>query len=159
MKAWLQSLAPRERLIVTVGGTVLALVVVYLAVVEPMAQAYAEREARVAALEREIEWMRDAAAEVRALGGAAAAEDDGSQRPPYLAADRAVREAGLPRPSRLEPVGSRGARMEIDEVAFDRLVQVLVRLHARDGLRVERASFERVGPGLVDASLDLERPE
>lgn len=159
MKAWLQSLAPRERLIVTVGGAVLVLVVVYLAVLEPMARAYAEREARVAALEGEIEWMRGAAAEVRALGGAAPEEDNGSQRPPYLAADRALREAGLPRPSRLEPVGSRGARLEIDQVAFDRLLQVLVRLRARDGLRVERANFERVGAGLVEASLDLERPE
>jgi len=159
MKAWLQSLAPRERLVVTVGGAVLALVVVHLAVIEPMARAHGEREARVAALEGEIEWMRGAAAEVRSLGGSGQSDDNGSQRPPYLAADRALREAGLPRPSRLEPVGSRGARLEIDEVAFDRLVQVLVRLRARDGLRVERASFERVGPGLVDASLDLERPE
>lgn len=159
MKAWLESLAPRERALVLGGVAVALLVIVYLALVEPMARAYDERERRVAELESEIEWMRDAAARVRALGGAAPAADDGERRPPYLAVDRALRESGLPRPERLEPVGSRGARMEIDGVAFDRLVGVLTRLRAAERLRVERARFERVAPGRVDASVDLERLE
>jgi len=159
MKAWLQSLAPRERMIVAGGGVVLLAVIVYLSVIEPIARAHAEREARVAALEREVEWMRGAAAEIRALGGSAADTGGGGERPPYLAVDRALREAGLPRPSRLEPVGSAGARVDIDAVAFDRLVQVLSRLRAREGLRVERAVFERASPGRVDASIDLERPQ
>jgi len=159
MRAWLQSLAPRERMIVLGGGVVLVAVLLYLLVIEPLTGARAEREARVAALEREIEWMRDAAAEIHALGGTAADTASGADRPPYLAVDRALREAGLPRPSRLEPAGSRGARVELDAVAFDRLVQVLSRLRAREGLRVERAVFERVSPGRVDASINLERPQ
>jgi len=89
MRAWLQSLAPRERMIVAGGGVVLLAVVLYLAVIEPVARAHAD----------------------------------------------------------------------LDAVAFDRLVQVLSRLRAREGLRVERAVFERVSPGQVDASIDLERPQ
>lgn len=159
MRAWLQSLAPRERVTILAGGGVLLIVVVYLAVIEPMAQAYTRREARVAALESEVDWMRNAAAELRALGGADPGGSSGGDRPPYLAADRALREAGLPRPQQLEPVGANGARVEIDGVAFDQLVQVLRRLGARDGLRIERARFQRVAPGRVDASLELERPQ
>lgn len=159
MRAWLQSLSPRERAVLLGAGGVLLLLLAYLLIVEPMAQAYAAREARVRAMEQELAWMRNAAAEVRALGGAAAETGDASRRPPYLAADRALREAGLPRPTRLEPVGSRGARLELDAVAFDPLVRVLRRLRGSDGLQIERARFERVGPGRVDAAIDLERPQ
>lgn len=156
MKAWLQALAPRERLVVVGGSIVLLGVLVYLAVIEPMAAAYAQREARVAELEREVAWMRGAAAELRALGAADPAAG-GDRRPPYLAADRALRESGLRRPERLEPVGADGARIELEGVAFDRLIPVLERLRTRDRLRIERARFERTGTGLVNASIDLER--
>lgn len=159
MRAWLQALAPRERAVLFGAGGVLLLLLVYLVVLEPLAQAYAARETRVRALEQELEWMRDAAAEVRALGGTAADTAGAERRPPYLAADRALREAGLPRPTRLEPVGSQGARLEIEAVAFDALVRVLRGLRTRDGLRVERARFERVAEGRVDAAVDLERSQ
>ena len=156
MKAWLQSLAPRERLVVIGGGLVVLCVLVYLVVIEPMGAAYAEREKRVAELERQVAWMRSAAAELRALG-VSDGSGGGDRRPPYLAADRALRESGLRRPERLEPVGAEGARIELEGVAFDRLLPVLERLRTRDRLRIARARFERTGTGLVDASIDLER--
>lgn len=156
MRAWLQSLAPRERAVVLGGAVAVVAVLVYLLAIEPALQAYEARQQRVAALERELEWMRSAAAELQGLGGTTAAGD--RARPPYLAVDRALREAGLPRPQTLEPVGAGGARLELEGVAFDALVRVLDRLRARDGLHVTRARFRRSGPGRVDAGVTLERP-
>lgn len=156
MRAWLESLAPRERMIVFGGGAIALLVLLYLLAIEPALEAREQRRERVAQLERELAWMRGAAAELQQLGGAAAT---GSDRPPYLAVDRALREAGLPRPRTLEPVGAEGARVELESVAFDALVRVLDRLRARDGLQVTRARFTRLGPGRVEAGLTLERGE
>ena len=102
---------------------------VYLLLVEPIIGAFAERERRVATLTQQLEWMRDAAAEVAELrAGGADLSADGDTRPPYLAIDNALRGAGLPEPRRLEPVGDGGARLEFEAVPFDPLVRIVGRL-------------------------------
>lgn len=160
MKAWFEALAPRERRIVLGGGAVLAATLVYLLVVEPVAQAFAERERRIESLSEQLEWMRDAAGEVARLraggGGVSAGSGD---RPPYLAIDTALRGAGLPQPRRLEPVDEGGARLEFDRVPFDPLVRIIGRLRSESGLVVTRARIQRVeGNGRVSARLTFERP-
>lgn len=159
MKAWFQSLAPRERRTVLGGGGVMALVVFYLLVVEPITGAFAERERRVATLTQQVEWMRDAAAEVANLGaGGADLSADGDTRPPYLAIDSALRGAGLPEPRRLEPVGDSGARLEFEAIPFDPLVRIVGRLRSESGLRVTRARIRRLEEsGQVSAQLTFER--
>lgn len=158
MKEWFGSLAPRERLVVAFGGAVAVLLLVHVALVEPMLGAYEQRTSRVASLERDLAWMTSAAAEVRTLHargrGSGGASTD---RPAYLAVDEAVRGGGLPRPERLEPAGSAGVRVEFSEVAFDALIGVLGRLERDARLQVTRARFSRVDDGVVSAQLTLER--
>jgi general secretion pathway protein M len=160
MKAWFQTLAPRERQVVVGGGGVLVLVLLYLLVVEPIVGAFAERQRRVETLTQQIEWMRGAAAEVADLrAGGADLSADGDTRPPYLAIDTALRGAGLPEPRRLEPVGDGGARLEFESVPFDPLVRIIGRLRSESGLRVTRARIQRLGEsGRVSAQLTFERP-
>ncbi len=159
MKDWFQSLAPRERRIVLGGGGVLLLVLIYLLLVEPIIVAFAERERRVATLTQQLEWMRDASAEVADLrAGGADVSADGDTRPPYLAIDTALRGAGLPDPGRLEPVGDGGARLEFEAVAFDPLVRIIGRLRSESGLRVTRARIRRLeASGEVSAQFTFER--
>lgn len=158
MKQWFLGLAPRERLIVAAGGIVVVLVLLYVLVVEPLAQGYADRERRIAALEQDLAWMVEAAGEAEALRGTGRAEDRADDdRPAYLAVDSAIRGADLPRPDRLEPDGRDGARVAFGEVEFDRLVRVLGRLESGAGVAVTRARFDRLDDGLVEAELTLER--
>lgn len=158
MKQWFLSLAPRERLVVGVGGGVVVLVLLYVLLIEPFVQGIAERERRIARLEEDLAWMVDAASEVAALRetGATTNEIDGDQ-PVYLAIDDAVSEAGLPQPDELAPDGSDTARVEFDEVAFDRLMGVIADLESQSGIVVTRARFERQEEGIVRARLTLER--
>lgn len=160
MKQWFLSLAPRERLIVAAGGTLALLVLLYVLVVEPLVQGFAARERQVATLEQELAWMTEAASEVEALrsAGRSDAEPD-DDRPAYLAVDGAIREADLPRPQRLEPDGEGIARLELDEVGFDALMRVLGGLETEAAVYVTRARIERLGDGLVEADLTLERRE
>ena len=158
MKQWFLGLAPRERMTVGVGGGVVALVLLYVLVVEPVVGSFNARSERIETLERDLAWMQEAAGEVRALRGmgveAADVDDD---RPAYLAVDSAVNEAGLRRPGRLEPEGEDGARVRLDEVVFDDLMTALGQLQTRAGIHVVRARFERLDEGRVQADLTLER--
>lgn len=160
MKAWFESLAPRERRMVVGGGAVALLVLVYLLLVEPVSRAFAAREQRIESLESQLEWMRESAAEVAALrAGGARAQGGANDQPPYLAIDEALRGAGLPQPQRLEPDGDNGARLEFEQVPFDPLVRIIGRLRSESGLRVTRARIERAedAPGTVSARLTFER--
>jgi general secretion pathway protein M len=158
MKAWFQALAARERAIVAGGGGVLALVLVYLLVVEPLEQAFTARAQRVQTLEQQVEWMQEAAARVQARrdGGGDAPVDD--SQPPYIAIDQALRGADLARPKRLEPVNDGGARLEFERVAFDPLMRVIARLRERHGLHATRARISRAdADGKVAAAFTFER--
>lgn len=161
MKAWFHGLASRERRVVVGGASVLLLILLYLLVVEPIIEAFADRERRVETLTQQLEWVRDAAGEVDELrAGGADPSAGGDARPPYLVIDTALRGAGLPQPRRLEPVGEARARLEFDAVPFDPLVRIVGRLRSGSGLRVTRARIQRLEEsGEVSARLTFERPE
>lgn len=158
MKQWFLGLAPRERLVVALGGGIAALTLLYVLVVEPVVHGFAEREERIDHLERDLAWMQEAVAEVEALradGGDMPEPDD--DRAAYLAVDDAFSGADLPRPEQLRPDGDDAATVEFAEVEFDRLMTVLGELETRAGIRVTRARFERLEAGVVAADLTLER--
>lgn len=160
MKAWFNALTPRERAIITATGVVGGLLLMYVAVIEPVAERFRAQGQRVEILEKDLAWMTRTAPEVIELrnSGRTGSPPDGGEAP-YLALDEAFRSAGLPQPERLEPVGQSGARAEFDAVAFDPLISVLERLRRESGLRVIRAQFTAIEPGMVGARLTLERAE
>ncbi|HHO69319.1 MAG TPA: type II secretion system protein M, partial [Gammaproteobacteria bacterium] len=67
MKDWFLGLEPRERRLVTAGGVVLALLLVYLVVWEPLAARYRQLQDSVAQQRETLAWMQQAAAQVKAL--------------------------------------------------------------------------------------------
>lgn len=158
MKAWFNALTTRERATISVGGIIAVLVLVHVALVEPVADRFRTQRERVESLERDLAWMTRAAPEVielRNTGRTGTTAD--SDEAPYLALDEAFRSAGLPQPESLEPVGQSGARAEFEAVAFDPLIFVLDRLRRESGLHVTRAQLTAIEPGIVSARLTLER--
>lgn len=160
MKNWYTNLVLRERMIVLVGGGITAAVLLFLLVIEPTAQAFGERQRRVAALESQLAWMRETAAEVETLRaqGAGGPVSQGEDRPPYVVVEAALAEAGLPSPSRLSPAGDNGAaRLEFEQVPFDPLVRLLGTLRSDHGLQVTQAQIQGQEEGRVSAQLTLGR--
>lgn len=160
MKAWLNAMTTRERTTIAVSGIIAGLVLVYVALVEPMAERFRTQRERVELLEQDLAWMTRAAPEVIELrnSGRTGSPPDGEDAP-YLVLDEAFRGAGLPQPERLEPVGTSGARAEFEAVAFEPLISVLERLRRESGLHVTRAQFTAIEPGMVSARLTLERAD
>jgi type II secretory pathway component PulM len=158
IKTWYANLTPRERLTVVVGGGLGAVVLLFLLIIEPTAQAFGERQRRVATLENHSEWMQETAAEVEALRaqGAGGGGEAGSDRPPYVVIEAALANTNLPAPSRLSPTGDDGAaRLEFEQVAFDPLVRLLGELRKTHGLQVSQARIQRQEDGQVGAQLTL----
>lgn len=158
MKAWFLSLAPRERLTVAAGAGVAVAVLIYLLAIEPAIEAFAQRQDRVATLERQVSWMQEAANEVRSLRASGQRSAVGSSdQAPSLAVESVLAGSGLPQPDSLKSDGDAGARLEFDQVAFTPLVGVLGRLRSEHGLVVTRANITREAEGMVDARVTLER--
>lgn len=156
MIAWLQSLTPRERLIVVGGAVLAALTGLYLLVAEPMWERLQAERARLEAQTQLLAWMRQSAAQVAQLRSSTSVARN-SGRPPYLLLDAAVRRTGLPAPQRLEPRGRDGAAVQFEDVAFERLLLMLAELEREGELRIADVSLTRRSAGTVNASIVLER--
>ena len=141
MKDWFDSLEPREKLFVAVGGIVVAIALVY-------GLAFAPLEKKHAAVRTDVENWQRSLAELRPLR--VTTSDDkqnrpgpilGSQQSPIIIVDQTLRSRGLERyRQRSQPTTSNGIRVEFENVAFDELVLWLGDLSDQYGMHVQAAS-------------------
>jgi general secretion pathway protein M len=156
LRQWLAGLAPRERSLVYLAAGLLAVAVVYFALVLPLTTAAARRAARIEQKTADLAWMRQVAPQVMAAtaaGGGAA----GSEESLVVLVDRTGREAGLGSAIRDQsPSGDLGLRLRLESASFDVLVAWLASLKQQYGVRVDAATIDAAGaPGLVNASITL----
>jgi len=161
VKAWYLSQSPRDQKLVLLLGALIVLTLLYLLLWKPVSDGLEERRTRLEGQRNALQWMHDAAAEARALGGSGGGQSrQRSGKAPYLLVDEAVRRAGLGTPKRIEPAGGKGARVQFDSVAFDKLLPMLGELQEDRGLNVSSANFQLSGgSGLVSARISLEAGE
>ena len=79
-----------------------------------------------------------------------------SDKAPYLLIDQVIREAEMSLPERVEPSGADGARVQFNEVEFDKLVGVIAELELY-GLQVSTMTISRKNQGTVSARFNMER--
>ncbi len=161
MKDWWMSLEERERLLVAGAGVVLGIALFYLLAWEPLFKTRAELQQAVHAQRNTLQWMQEAAREVRTLqagGGAGALQ--GRNRSLLSVLDQTATQAGIrDQIERMEPEGRNGVKLWLDQVPFDTLMRWLDRLERHYGVHVRRATFTATDvSGFVDARLTLERP-
>lgn len=154
MRDWFASLAPRERRSVAGAGALLAVVILYVAAIEPVLEHRAMLERGIAAQRELVDWMRGVAGDVET--GAAANGAGGSL---FAVVDRSVRGTPLAGAvQRVQPEGAGTVRVWLDGAGFDELVRWIAALERQHGIGVSSLSVERgSGPGLVNARLTLER--
>ena len=156
---WYGGLAPRERRLVAIVGIIVAVLILYLAVVQPIASAHNSLAREVRANRALLAWLDDAEAKIRAAGPG---EAGGSG---HLAPGRsvfsAVSDAAQNGPisasvQRIEQSGDGGVRLTLSAVPFDSLVTWLGTLNHSDGIIVANASVQQAdSPGAVNATLTL----
>ena len=159
MKAWLDSLEPRERIFVLGGAVAVVLAVLYGFIWAPLDRGHETMQASVDSWERAL-------AEIRPLKGVqvpttSTSRPQASQQTPVVIVDQTLRARGLDRSlRRSQPTTSDGIRVEFENVAFDDLMLWLDDLGNQYAMQVASGSFSPGSQGVrgrINATLTLER--
>lgn len=158
MKAWLENLAPRERMMLAGGAAALALLLFYALVWSPLRSGVTELGADVESQRETLRFMRKSAAEVKALrtaGGSGAAGLGGQSL--LALVDRSARSKGLgPALKRVEPEGKNNVRVRLEGASFDAMVGWLAAMARSNGIYASSMSIERTdATGRVNVRLTL----
>lgn len=153
------ALQPRERWMLSIGATVLALTLVYLLVWEPLADAHRERVEALESSRLLAIRLEQAAAQVQRAGGRSGANSAGRGLSLMAAVDQASKQGTLGKsPTRIQPEGDREVRVWFEDVSFDSLVRWLAELQSRYGVGVQTLDIEpQSTPGKVNARMSLVR--
>jgi general secretion pathway protein M len=157
VRVWLDNLAERERKLVYAAAALAGVVLLYLVLVLPFQTASHKFSQRLDKKQTDLAWMRQVAPQVAAAaGGGGAIQTDESL---VVLVDRTAREAGLGNSLRDQsPDRSSGLRLRLEAVSFDAMVAWLASLQNQYGVTIEAATIDGASPGLVNASLTLNRP-
>jgi general secretion pathway protein M len=158
MKEWFKNLVPRERLVVIGGAVVVALVLFWSLVLNPLYSGVDRLSQQIETKRVLITWMQTAAAEIRGAGNVPVPDTVGQSLVVVIA--RSTQQAGLDTALRQnQPIGDDGIRVRLERAPFDKIVGWLAQLQAGNGLSLESASFERLtAAGTVNASIVLRQP-
>lgn len=153
MAFWLR-LSERDRRMLAMGGLLVAAMLLWAWVWDPLSASRASLREQASANETSLAWMRPAVEQVLSRGGIAAPVSDG--RSLLARIDASARAAGLgAHLTLIEPQGEQRVRLQFSAVDFDALVGWL-EAQSREGVRIEEWNASRAaGSGRVDARLAL----
>lgn len=160
MKAYWEGLSARDRRILLIGGVILAVLLLYWLIWQPLTERAERLEQSVRAQHADLAWMQAAAERVRGVRVDRVADPvGGAEQTPLGVIDRTAREgplAGTVR--RVQPEGADSVRVWLEDAPFDDLILWLGALESRHGLRVTSLVVDRQpAEGRVNARLSLER--
>lgn len=161
MRAWLENLEQRERLLVVGGAAALLLMFVYLAIFAPLYEKHEQLQLSVTAQRDTVQWMQQSGERVRQLqrkAGGSSKSLDGSSL--LSVSDRTARTVGLgPQLKRIEPEGNNSVRVWLEGASFDTMIGWLADLNKRHGVDINSISIDRTPvAGQVDARITLQAP-
>lgn len=151
VRAWYAGLQQREQRVVTIGGVVVAVLILVLGILMPLQTAVSSAVKRNEAKRQDLAWMQVNAPEIRAAGNQLAGD---TGEAPVVLVDRVGREAGLGGALRGTQPNGTGVRVQLEAAPFDTLVTWLATLDERYGLAIESITVDRgARPGVVNASI------
>lgn len=155
IRDYLNQLQPRERRLVSVAAVVLAVFLPYTLIWSPLANRAETLQDQVAKQSEQLQWMRSAVQEIRQLKGSSGALSSG--KPLLSQIEQTASRSRLRETIRkIQPEGERGARIWMDNAAFDDVLLWLDQLH-KQGIDVVDMSVERQAePGRANIRLLLE---
>ncbi len=157
---WFRSLAPRERLLVSIGSVVVAITILYLGIWEPLSKAHSKREIDLAAAQALAQRLEVIAATVQKAQVNAGDPVVSTGASLLSTVDQVSKTGTLGKPlTRIQPEGDHEVKVWIDEVSFEALVRWISELEGRYGISIQTADLDRgTLPGQVNVRLSLVRP-
>ena len=156
MKDWYLRQSPRDRIII-IGVAVLTFAALLYALAwYPLNNRLAQAQQAISAKQDTLQFIRRSAGQLGGVATASGTVRKTSDKAPYLLIDQVIREAQMSLPERVEPSGADGARVQFNEVEFDKLVGVIAELELY-GLQVSTMTISRKNQGTVSARFNMER--
>jgi len=160
MIAHWRRLQVRERRIIGLAVVVIALVLGWTIIWEPLRDARAELTGQLAGQRALIDWLDRVAPEVQRLRGERAPERTLAGQSTLAVIDQGARAAGLAGAlKRIEPGTGDEVRVVFEQASFPDLMRWLTTTVAERPLAVTRLTADRAGPGRVDCVVVLRRTD
>lgn len=158
IREWLASLEPRERRLVISGAVLLIVMILYVAIWEPLTSSVEDLRATSRDQQTTLAWMKTASTEIRQLLGSQGRAKAASGQSLLTLVDSTAKSSGLGTAvKRVQPDGDRKVRVWMEGASFDEVIRWLVQLESRHGIGIESSVFElKENAGRVDARLVLE---
>lgn len=159
MKAWWDSISNRERALIASGAVLTLLLALYLLIWEPFQANHRRLRQTVAEQRADLAWMRQAAEEIKRLGGAGAARPVADNRSLLTLVDQTARATGLGAAlKRVAPQGDDKLSAQLDGAEFDKLIPWLSALERDQAIAIISLNVDRTdAPALVNARIVLGR--
>ncbi len=146
MLAYWNQLKPNERTMLSVGGIIVTILMLYLLLLEPFMLKADELTVKIASQKAQVEYLKEASIEVKQLqalrtGSSANIKDQSL----LVVVDQTAKKNNLGNfLKRIEPNGSDRVRVWLDNAPFDDVAKWLSFLHSKYQLGVESAVFDKV---------------
>lgn len=159
MKAWWENLGARERGLIVVGTVLVMMLLSYVLAWEPLRNSDRRLRQSVAERRADLAWMRQAAEEIKRLGGAGAARPVADNRSLLTLVDQTARVTGLGAAlKRVAPQGDDKLSAQLDGAEFDKLIPWLSALERDQAIAIISLNVDRTdAPALVNARVVLGR--
>jgi len=146
MKQYWQQLKPRERMFIMIGGGFFLILVLYLAVLEPLIIKVDELTVKVDKQKTLVKSLKSMSKEVALLrqntGGAVISKRQGQSL--LVLVDRTSKREKLAKSiTRIEPDGTARVRVWLEKAAFDDLIKWLSVLESKYNILVETAVVDK----------------
>lgn len=157
MKDWWIRRNPRERLVLQVAAIVVALLLAWSFILEPLSARQSALQARIAAQEKTLQQLFEARALLDAGSRPQPGKAEFGDRSMASVIEQGLRMAGLAASiRRIEPAGDDSVSLVLEQAAFDPLVRWLQKARDDSGIAVRELSIENTDtPGAVNARMRL----
>lgn len=160
MTGYWHRLNPRERSLVGLAALVVAVVVVWILVWEPLQETRASLVERIAGQRALLDWLDRVEPEVERLRDSRTSQPSLEGGSTLSVIDKGARAAGLAGAlKRIEPGTGDEVRVVFEQAEFPDLMRWLSAMVAERPLAVARITADRAGPGRVDSVVVLRRTD
>ncbi len=159
LRNWFEELTPREQTLVAAAGLLLAVAIVVIGLVRPVASSAARNAETVAEREALLAELTDVATRLGPQRGNAQVAAGTGNQSLVLIVDQSTRQRGLQDYLvRNQPDGSDKIRLRFERAPFDDLVEWLVQMSQQHGLGAISANIDTAPEsGRVNCNLVLSR--
>lgn len=157
MKDFFARLSERERLLLSLAGFVLLVVLVYSLLWRPFGQRVERLNQRVEQQQSLLAWMQESALKVQQLRHQSGPQRGVLQQSLLSVVDQTIRRSGLSQSlKRVEPDGADKVKVRLEQAGFDDMVKWLESLQRINGVTVQSITIDRLdNVGVVNARLTL----